>query len=365
MSYPLGQQLTLALLPKFAGTIGFFCSAFLASELIRDMINREGNAIKRALLAVCVFEMSDSFGWFLSTWAIPYSEGAFPFSIGTTGSCNFQGFLLQSSIGGPLNFLQMTYYFYLVVVKQRSIDALGIKQWKVHLTLDAYTIGSAFLLLFLGHYNPMGHICYSNGYPSGCNEAVFDGNGVGECIRGANSHITGLVLFYAPLWLCMISVTYINWLMRGYLIASNSTDASWITSQALLYCLAFLVTWTPSTIWNIMAYTNGVGFWIEMLAAFFEPIQGIWNLLIFLRNRPDSIERLKLLVSCKACSEKNTDDDDDDDDEENDQQQQQQKMPPQETIIDAHVELAASNSHDHTVLNSSSSSTGSNEIQRK
>jgi G protein-coupled glucose receptor regulating Gpa2 C-term len=355
MSYSLGQQLTLALLPKFAGTIGFASSAFLASELIRDMVNGEGHAIKRALLAVCIFEMADSFGWFLSTWAIPYSEGSFPFSVGTTSSCNFQGFLLQLVIGAPLNFLQMTYYFYLVVVKRQSIDALGVKQWKAHLVLDAYTIGSALLLIFLGHFNPMGHICYINGYPSGCNEAVFDGKGVGECIRGANSHITGLVLFYIPLWICMIAVCYFNWLMRGYLIANNSTEVSWMTRQTLFYALAFLVTWIPSTIWNIMAFTNGVAFWIELLAAFFEPFQGFWNMLIFLCSRPDSVERLKLLLSCKACSHRKSQGEEED-------YNQEKITKTQDAVIDTIVEIAvAAATNSNTVLNSSSSSTDSNE----
>jgi hypothetical protein len=196
-------------------------------------------------------------------------------------------------------------------------------------------------LLFLGHYNPMENICYVNGYPTGCNEAVFDGDGSGECIRGANSHITGLVLFYVPLWICMILVSYINWLMRGHLLANNSTDASWITSQALLYSLAFLVTWTPSTIWNIMAYTNGAGFWIDFLAAFLEPIQGFWNLMIFLRNRPDSVERLKPLLSCKACNS--------DDEEEDDDNCLPKSIETKETaIVDAEVQVVESVSNSQT-----------------
>jgi hypothetical protein len=329
------QKMVLVLLPKFTGAIGLACSLFLACELIRDILNREGNAIKRALLAVCVFEMCASFGWFLSTWAVWYSEGAFPFSTGTKGSCNFQGFLLQSSIGGPLNVLQMTYYFYLVVVKERSVKKLGIKEWRYHFAFDAFPVLTAFTLLFLGHYNPMENVCDVNGYPVGCDESVFDGNGTGECIRGSHSHITGLVLFSVPLWICMILVSYINWLMRGHLLANNSTDASWITSQALLYSLAFLVTWTPSTIWSIMTYANEGVFWIDMLTAFFEPFQGFWNLMIFLRNRPDSLERLKLLLSCKACTS--------DEEVEDDDNCQPKCIETMETaIVDADVQVAAS-----------------------
>jgi hypothetical protein len=71
----------------------------------------------------------------------------------------------------------------------------------------------------------------------------------------------------------------------------------------LLYSLAFVVTWTPSTLWSIISWSNIDStnlYWLDIISATFEPLQGLWNLCIFIRNRPDSIERLQSIF-CYCC----------------------------------------------------------------
>ena len=309
MSYPRSEQVALALIPKFTGSIGLFCSIFLITELIRDHVNKEGNAIKRALLGVCFYEVLDSFGWWLSSWALPSSTD-FVWSVGTTGSCNFQGFLLQSAIGNPLNYVQLNYYFYLVATKNRTIDNLGVREWKIHTLLAFYAFGTGLMLLFLQQYNPISQVCWVNGYPAGCQESVF-GEQTDDailCDRGVNAHIYGLVLFYMVLWICIIVITYFNLRIRNTLVKANSEDADWISTQALLFSCAFIVTWLPSTLWSVMTFATGGGFWLDLLAVIFEPMQGVWNLLIFLRNRPDTVERLYRVVSFQFCHPSDIDD---------------------------------------------------------
>jgi hypothetical protein len=115
--YTYGQQVLLALMPKFTGFIGITCSLLLLSEIVLDYIKdpTNTNAIKRALVVACFYELMDSFGWFLSSWMIPSSEGFFGSSNGTISSRNFQGFLLQIAIGGPLCNGFLAFIFYTIV----------------------------------------------------------------------------------------------------------------------------------------------------------------------------------------------------------------------------------------------------------
>jgi len=63
-------------------------------------------------------------------------------------------------------------------------------------------------------------------------------------------------------------------------------------TQAILYSLSFFITWTPSTVWSIAIWSGKTHFAFNMAAATCEPLQGLWNMLIFIRSRPSSQEKL-------------------------------------------------------------------------
>ena len=112
----------------------------------------------------------------------------------------------------------------------------------------------------------------------------------------------------------MMIVT-LNFAMRKFLLNENAEeDAHWVTTQALLYSAAFFITWTPSTLVSTMIWFRSPWYWLQILTAICEPLQGFWNLLIFMRNRPDSVENLQRLLSCKlqCCIDDDTVDNDDD-----------------------------------------------------
>jgi hypothetical protein len=137
-------------------------------------------------------------------------------------------------------------------------------------------------------------------YPLGCSESIFGTSDI-PCERGFNANIIGLVTFYIVLWIMFIIVTYLNIAMRQRLVSqeSESTDVKWITTQALLYGIAFVVTWTPSTMWFVFPLFGYFRFWLDFLPGVLEPIQGLWSLLIFIRNRPESIDRIQRLFLCR------------------------------------------------------------------
>ena len=71
--------------------------------------------------------------------------------------------------------------------------------------------------------------------------------------------------------------------------------------QACLYSVSFFITWLPSTIWSIASWFGAAHFGLDIAAATCEPLQGLWNLLIFLRQRRASQQRLRQLLQCCCC----------------------------------------------------------------
>jgi hypothetical protein len=300
MSYPVSQQILLAIVPKFTGTIGMASSILLMTEIIRDYRNNDMNPMKRALFCSSCFEWMDAFGWFLSTWAIP-NHIDFVWTTGTWMTCNFQGFCLQAAIGAPFCQCMLTYTFYRMARPDAQTWDYDMFEWIAYSIVLIYTFSAATLLLILDQLNPTNQVCIGNGFPLGCSEAVFGTNDI-PCERGFNAHIFGLVTFYIVLWIVFIIITYLNIVIRKRLLSSqtsDSTDVQWITTQALLYGVAFVVTWTPSTMWFVFPLFGYFRFWLDFLPCFVEPLQGMWSLLIFIRNRPESIERIQRLFICR------------------------------------------------------------------
>jgi hypothetical protein len=94
----VNADLALALIPKVGATLSIPSSLFIIWEVFSDHRKGKGTAIQRALVGMSAVDMSASFAWFLSTWAVPKGAGA-PMARGNLASCNFQGFLLQLAVG--------------------------------------------------------------------------------------------------------------------------------------------------------------------------------------------------------------------------------------------------------------------------
>jgi len=244
-----------------------------------------------------------SFGWFLSTWAVPEETG-FALARGTTASCNFQGFLLQLAVGAPLYNSSLA-LFYLMVIKYNWTNGrLQAVEKMVHAAILIFSIGTSILLLPLTQYNHIGAVCWVIGEPQGCGHSTNTPNPDVPCERGDYAYLYGLALFYGPLWvcviLCIICMAFIffevrsthrrlhRYGRRNQSLRRSAADTSAVATQAALYCLSFFFTWMPSTIWSI-AYWFGVEqFWLDLLAAICEPLQGFINMLIFIRRRQSS-----------------------------------------------------------------------------
>lgn len=71
--------------------------------------------------------------------------------------------------------------------------------------------------------------------------------------------------------------------------------------QAILYSTSFFITWTPSTVWSVAYWLGFGGIGFDLASACCEPLQGFWNMLIFIRSRPASQEKLQRIFGSFCC----------------------------------------------------------------
>jgi hypothetical protein len=308
----------LAILPKFSAGIAIPCALFTMSEILFDSNRKGPGVIKRSILGMTIIDVCSSLAWFVSSWAVP--KGTFPLSAGNRATCNLQGFLLQLAIGAPLYNCTLAMYF-LLMLKYRWTEKqlLTVERW-AHLGILGFSLGTSILFLPLGLYNPTGQICWVIGDPVNCSGSTIHSTDT-PCERGVDAWIFGVALFYGPLWLCIIScvlsmvviymdVSNTKRRMNRYTIGNHRThslgrsynDTSRVATQAILYSIVFLVTWMPSTLWSFSRWFNWSHISLSLAAAFCEPLQGFWNLLVFARTRPSTKRKMRyLLISFLPC----------------------------------------------------------------
>jgi len=311
MSLTLSQERALSIVPKFTGIVGFVSSAIVIAEIVATHRRNRGNPILRAVLGMSVFYMLDAFAWALSTWLVPRSSG-FAYAAGSLRSCEFQGFWLQAVIAAPLYTAVMALYFYLVSCHGKSSDDLAKIETYIHGFVLLFSLGTGFAFLGKDLYNQIGAICWVNGSPPQCGHSTFDGflnydsnpENYEVCERGDYAWMYGMLLFYTPLWICILLLSFFNGSIYHDLKQSHSdSEARWVAQQAFWYFAAFVVTWTPSTVWSALHYKSGGSFGLDLTAAICEPLAGLWNLLIFLSNRPTLRKRLIQQLTCQKINQ--------------------------------------------------------------
>jgi len=305
MTLSTTQEQILAIIPKLSGGIGFPSAILVVYFILQEHREGKGTAMTRALLSTIFYEGMNAFSWFLSTWAVPADSG-FAYASGTVGSCTFQGFWLQLVIGGALSNCALAYYFYQVVVLQRSDEQVNRQEGGVLSAIFLFAFGTSVLMLFKTQFNQIGSICWIQGSPPACGNSVFitEENPV-PCDRGDWAWLYGMGLFYGPLWLAIIAIFWMNF--QIYFRIENTPQGSWFATQSLLYGLAFIVTWTPSTMWSIMQWKGTASVWLDVAAGIFEPLAAFWDLLIFLRIRPEARAQIARVVTCGLWGPQNED----------------------------------------------------------
>ena len=287
-------------------------------EVYCDWKRNRAGPVKRILVGMSCIDILSSFAWFLSTWAVP--KGNFALSAGNRGTCNFQGFLLQLAIGAPLYNCSLA-LFYLLIIKFRWTDImLASIEWWVHGFILTFSIGTSILLLPLEQYNHIGAVCWIIGDPAECGNSSFQSSDV-PCERGNHAWLYGVLLFYGPLWVCVLACStcmgVICWEVKRTMkrlnrysingrmhhsLGRSEAESTKVATQAILYSISFLITWMPSTLWSIAHWFNWEAYWLDYMASFCEPLQGFWNFAIFVRNRTETRNKILRCFAFTGCS---------------------------------------------------------------
>mmetsp|Transcript_36067 Transcript_36067/g.78963 ORF Transcript_36067/g.78963 Transcript_36067/m.78963 type:complete len:367 (-) Transcript_36067:72-1172(-) len=312
MSFSDTQIKAMAITPKVSSALSLPGSAYIIYQSIVDFRRKKtGSAMQRALVGMSCVDFLSSIGWFLSTWAAPVSSGAYLAS-GNEATCRFQGFLLQVAIGAPMyNGALVLYYLLCVKYKWRDDHILKVEPY-VHVFIWVWCLGTSAVLLGLNLMHFIGPVCWVSDPPE-CYEDMPDPS---EKCGTAKYYATAF--FCTPLWIVILTtigaliaiyleIRATSMKMKRYAMGSSelgrtNSDLKAVALRAVLYSLAFIVTWVASTVWSIAQFFDYYPFGVSYAWTLLEPLQGFWNALIFIHNRPATRERVSSVLRTLSLS---------------------------------------------------------------
>jgi hypothetical protein len=304
MAMTVAQKKAVAIAPKFTAAASAIGSLTICYLILRKPTKRK--TYHRLLLGMSICDFSASVAWFFTTWPIPLGTPGVFGAVGTQQTCTAQAFFAQFSLSTVMYNACLAVYYFLVIVKGwRDDDIVKIEPF-FHAFSIAWGLGTAVASLFLTLFNQVGWDCWIGGYPLGCKES-WNNNGVTTCTRGDNGSLYKWAFYYAPLWLMITLVTalmcLVYWTVReqertmhkyqprasvdAAIVAEiKESNSRKIAKQAAYYVGAFYAAWFFPTIFQLVLVTSGkVHFVLLFLAAVFVPIQGLLNLIVYLRPK--------------------------------------------------------------------------------
>lgn len=305
MALTLAQQKAVAIAPKFTAGLSAFGSLLTCILILWP--KRKRNTYHRLVLGMSLCCLSSSVAWFFTTWPIPRGTADVFGAVGTQQTCSAQAFFAQFSLSSVMYNASLSVYYVLVIVKGWPDEKIFKVEPIFHLHSIAWGLGTALASIGLTLFNQVGWDCWIGPHPLGCKES-WKNNGITTCTRGDNGSLYQWVFYYAPLWAVITAVTvlmyWVYWTVRKQervmeryrhrSIAGAPTDqdrvkkSRQIANQAAYYVGAFLVTWFFPTIFQLVLVISGSGevnFGLLILTAFFVPIQGLLNLIVFMRPK--------------------------------------------------------------------------------
>lgn len=101
MTFSYGQQVLLALVPKFSSSLSILGSFWIVVEVLTRRSKRK-NVYQRLMLFMSANDIMVSIWYFASTWPIPKGTEGVAFAMGNEKTCIVQGFFLQLGIISPI-----------------------------------------------------------------------------------------------------------------------------------------------------------------------------------------------------------------------------------------------------------------------
>ncbi|KAI2501673.1 hypothetical protein MHU86_12797 [Fragilaria crotonensis] len=296
--YTTPQQITLVFTSLLSGLASLLGSLTIMYIIWRDRVKKLKCVYHRVLLALSVIDCVASLNFAFGFLFVP--EGNFWGAQGNTASCEASGFLtIFSASLLPYNFGLALYYLLIIRYgKTQQFVARNVEPY-IHILSLSMPMGVAFWALFTSALNPlpfMGGWCSIAKYPPLCDAEA------GECSRGFTNRVISVALLFGVMLPSFLGIAAIMFMIichvRGRIAAVvqyrtrsrlNQTARQTVV-QSLLYIAASLL---PNAILLVNhslnffspTYQVTVRFVIAFLVKLILPLQGLFNLIIYIRPR--------------------------------------------------------------------------------
>ena len=296
--YTIPQQIALVFTSLTSGLVSFLGSLTIIFIIWRDRHQKLKFLYHRILFAVslidCVASLNFAFGFLL----VP--EGNFWGAQGNIASCEASAFL-NTFFGSqiPYNFGLALYYVLIIRYgKTQEFVARHVEPY-IHILSISAPMGIALWALFTNVLNPMPFLagwCGIAKYPPLCDAAA------GECSRGFTHRAISFAIIFGVMLPSFIGIAIIMFMIirhvRGRIAAVEryrtrsrlDQTARQIVAQSLLYIVASLL---PNGILLVQHVLNYIfpsqqvtlRFVISCMVKLILPLQGLFNLIIYIRPR--------------------------------------------------------------------------------
>jgi hypothetical protein len=278
--------------PRVSAVLSIIGSYIIIREVLVDHRLKRGKGITRMLLAIGFSDVIFSLGWLFLTHLWGDAENI------TT--CNIQGFLVQFGLmASPLFNISLGFFFFLIVRYNWSDDRLRKLEPWIHACIWTFALAASILPIPLELYNAYDSTCWI------LTSATKPG-------RGENAPTYALAFTIFPVLTCVILSTVIMGMIychvretekRSRRYAGEFTTSTQtanrleavsrsriVATQGMFYSGAFVLTYTlHAIVFLIEFYKNGESsrsmYYLSLFARLMLPLQGLFNCLVFVRNR--------------------------------------------------------------------------------
>ena len=325
------KDIILTITPTVSGPISLVASSIIISKIYHSRTKLR-SPYNRILFGLSVSDVVYSFCCLLSTYMSPKGTPDVWGAVGNEATCKIQGFLVLLSITTTPFYNCALCIYYLCIIRYAMPDDKFSSRIEPALHVIPFCWGwfSAIYCLSQGLINNTGPAgCWIAPYPSNC----IDNPDV-DCIRGENIHVTrwifNLAFILLTFLVIIVTMSMMFWSvwrqearMNQYRFGSNFGSASGpqgannnvrnpststrrtsstssttrverARSQAVLYCGAWVLSFIPSIIQRTVEANIGAGevpFVFVFAALFLNPLQGLFNLLVFIQPQVSSVRR--------------------------------------------------------------------------
>jgi len=268
----------------------------------------------RLMLGISISDLITSTALIFGQAPIPRGLGI-PGAHGNEATCTAQAFFLQLG-NGTICYSQMLLLHYVLIIRynvREQTVTKYIEPW-MHMIPIGYDLVTAFVSLKLDLLHPANVYCWIGPTPYGC-----EYDPTIECDRDPNFYYLFVFYFnalpnlvYVPLmtcYMCIIGATVVQKYQqsRRYCFEGNAraSQKNFLqdekTRQVIVQCFLYAFWFLNIGIWvsicSIFTMANkeydylGKHFWIVSMSAILFPLQGFFNLCIYIRPRYLSIRQ--------------------------------------------------------------------------